>query len=311
MALPALVLTAGRGTRLDPLTRLVAKPAVPLGDRTLIEHVLVWVTAQRVTDAVLNLHHLPASVTGVVGDGSHLGLRVRYSWEQPLLGSAGGPRRALPLLSADRFLIVNGDTLCGFDVEPMVEAHDRANADVTMAVVPNPDPDHYNGLVVNASGVVTGWVPRGRAHGSWHFIGIQVVDSRVFAGLPDGVVSETVAGFYRDLVRDSPGRIRAWPVETVFLDVGTCADYHRAALTRQTHVRSDRTIIWPGSSVSPHATVEDCIVAGNIHVPAGFRARSAVLGPAALVTAADTAAEIRAGISVFSMRPSGLAEARS
>jgi mannose-1-phosphate guanylyltransferase len=262
------------------------------------------VTAQGVTDAVLNLHHLPATVTGIVGDGTHLGLRVRYSWEQPLLGSAGGPRRALPLLSCERFLIVNGDTLCGFDVEAMVEAHDRANADVTMAVVPNPDPDHYNGLLMNDSGAVTGWVPRGRAHGSWHFIGIQVVEARAFAGLPDGVVSETVAGFYRDLVRDSPGRVRAWRVETPFLDVGTCADYHGAALARDTHVGPDRTVIWPGSSVSPQATLEGCIVVGDIHVPAGFRARSAVLGPAAFVTAADTAAEIRDGISVFPMRPS-------
>src|SRR6188474_919178 len=104
--LPALVLAAGQGTRLDPLTRLTAKAAVPLGGRTLIEHVLDWVKEQGVVEVVMNLHHLPATITSVVGDGAHLGLSIRYSWEQPLLGSAGGPRRALPLLASDEFLMV-------------------------------------------------------------------------------------------------------------------------------------------------------------------------------------------------------------
>src|SRR5689334_13845428 len=107
--LPALVLTAGLGTRLDPITRPLAKPAVPLGDRTLIEHVLAWLHRQGVRDLVLNLHHRPSTITSVVGDGAHLGMSVRYSWEQPVLGSAGGPRRAAPLLATDTFLIVNGD----------------------------------------------------------------------------------------------------------------------------------------------------------------------------------------------------------
>ena len=76
--LPALVLTAGLGTRLDPLTRLVAKAAVPLAGQTLIERALVRLAHQGVTDAVLNLHHLPASITSIVGDGARLGVRVRY-----------------------------------------------------------------------------------------------------------------------------------------------------------------------------------------------------------------------------------------
>src|SRR5438045_3465932 len=109
--LSAIVLTAGLGTRLDPLTRLVAKPAVPLGRLTLIEHVLAWLRGQGVTDLVLNLHHRPETITGVLGDGAHLGLRIRYSWEDRVLGSAGGPKRAPSILPDDRVLIVNGDTL--------------------------------------------------------------------------------------------------------------------------------------------------------------------------------------------------------
>src|SRR5262245_38631355 len=136
--LPALVLTAGLGTRLDPLTRLVAKPAVPVGGRTLVERVLEWLQRQGARELVLNLHHRPETITGVVGDGAHLGVRVRYSWEHPLLGSAGGPRHALPLLDAPTFLVVNGDTLCEIDLAPMIETHERSGALATLALVSNP-----------------------------------------------------------------------------------------------------------------------------------------------------------------------------
>ena len=118
--LPALVLCAGLGTRLDPLTRLVAKPAVPLAGRSLIERVLAGLVEQGVADVVLNLSHRPETITGLIGDGAHLGLRVRYSWEQPVLGSAGGPRRALPLVESETFLIVNGDTLSNVPLSPMI-----------------------------------------------------------------------------------------------------------------------------------------------------------------------------------------------
>ena len=96
----------------------------------------------------LPLHHHPSSIASCVGDGSDLGARVRYSWEQPVLGSAGGPRHALPLLvdpgpgaerrppSAGTFLLVNGDTLTDVDISALLDHHNRSNALVTMALIP-------------------------------------------------------------------------------------------------------------------------------------------------------------------------------
>lgn len=157
LVLPVLVLSAGLGTRLDPLTRLLAKPAVPVAGRTLIERVLDWLRRQGVRDVVINLHHRPDTMTAIVGDGAHLGLRARYSWEASPLGSAGGPRRALPLLPGT-FVIANGDTLCEMDLPAMVAAHERRGAAVTLAVVPNRSPERYNGLVADAEQQI------GRAH---------------------------------------------------------------------------------------------------------------------------------------------------
>ncbi len=305
MNLPAIVLTAGLGTRLDPLTRLVAKPAVPLGRQSLIERVLAWIRQQGVTEAVLNLHHRPVTLTTIVGDGRHLGLRVRYSWEPSVLGSAGGPRRALPLIEGDPVLIVNGDTLSDFALDPMIEAHAASGADVTLAVVPNPAPDHYNGMMTDSSGRVMGFVPRGQAAGSWHFIGVQIARRRVFDGLRDGEPAETIAGTYRDIVAAGDGRIRVWPATTSFIDVGTPRDYLRAALTfaddadraaRGPHLR--RTIVWPEAMLAADVELDGCVVAGPVRLGAGFRGRDAVIVPAALVTSGDRAT-VQDGVALF------------
>ena len=131
--IPALVLTAGVATRLRPLSLVRAKAALPVAGQPIITRILRQLRAAGVTDAVLNLHHLPHTLTRIVGDGSDLDMRVRYSWEMPVLGSAGGPRQALPLLGASTFLIANGDTLTDVDMPALVAAHRHSGALVTIA----------------------------------------------------------------------------------------------------------------------------------------------------------------------------------
>ena len=79
------------------------------------------------TETTVNLHYLPHTLTAVLGDGSDLGARVRYSWEQPVvLGSAGGPRQAADIVGADTFWLVNGDTLTDVDLSAMADAHEKS-----------------------------------------------------------------------------------------------------------------------------------------------------------------------------------------
>jgi mannose-1-phosphate guanylyltransferase len=309
LVLPALVLTAGLGSRLDPITRLVAKAAVPVAGRSLVERVLDWLVAQEVTDVVLNLHHRPETITSIVGDGSHMGLRVRYSWEMPLLGSAGGPRHALDLLDAETFFVVNGDTLCDVALAPLANVHHASAAGVTMAVVPNQSPDRYNGLVLDSDDVVTGFVPRGQADGSWHFTGVQVANASVFAGLPDQVPAESVHGVYQTLMRPGTGGLAAHRVDGPFHDVGTPAEYLRTALSlngsaslaaegaastgnRLAAVSDDahvtRSIVWPGATIDAQAALDECIVT-NVYVPRGFAATRSIIVPAEICRPADRA----------------------
>src|SRR5262249_38436716 len=137
----ALVLTAGLGTRLQPLTFARAKAAVPVDGEPLARRAIPWLVSQGLRDLVLNLHHKPEASPAAVGDGADLGARVRYSWESPVLGSAGGPRHALPLLGGETFVLVNGDTLTNVDLPSMIERHRESGARVSMALIPNPRPD--------------------------------------------------------------------------------------------------------------------------------------------------------------------------
>jgi NDP-sugar pyrophosphorylase family protein len=277
---------------------------VPLAEATLLERELGWLRRSCVTDVVENLHPRPATITRVVGDGAHLGVSVRYSWEPRALGSAGGPRRALPLLATDPILTVNGDTLADVDLAAMLDAHRHSGADVTMALVPNPAPEHYNGVAVDADGRVTGFVPRGQAAGTWHFIGVQIAAASVFAQLPDGEPAETVSGIYRDLIA-RPGAIRAWRVTGAVLDVGTPRDYLDAALSFVTHgadrhpgARLRHTFVWPDATVAAGADLDQCIVAGPVAVPAGFTAAESVIVPASVLEPGDVA-DVHDDLAVF------------
>ena len=293
--LPCLLLTAGLGTRLRPLTDMLAKPALPVAGQPLVARILRWLASQGITDIVLNLSHLPETVAAAVGDGTQFGTNVRYSWEQPVLGSAGGPRHALPLLGT-RFLIVNGDTLTNVRLNDVIDAHARSGARVTMALVPHPAPGRYGGVRVNDAGLVEAFTSRtDSAEGPlWHYIGVQVVEADVFAGLPDNEPAESVGGIYKPLVAE--GHVAAYRSDAVFRDIGRPEDYldtafgvahdegHFGGVIAEgdaqfdPSARLDRVILWDGSRVGAGASLTNGVVAG-VTVPAGTTAENACFTP--------------------------------
>jgi mannose-1-phosphate guanylyltransferase len=289
----ALILTAGLGTRLRPLTDVRAKPAVPVAGEPMIRRIIRWLASRGVTDLVLNLHHLPATITAVVGDARDLGARVRYSWEQPaILGSGGGPRLALPLIGADPFFIINGDTLTDVDLAALAEAHAASGALVTLALVPNREFDRYGGVALDERNRVTGFVPRGpSAEGSYHYIGVQLAHASALSAIRPGDAARTIGGIYDRLMIDRPGTVRGFVLDAAFWDVGTVADYwrttrafamrDRSAITGT--VRIDPTahmtdsILWDDVDVGAHAVVEHCIVTDGVRIAEDATYRDSIL----------------------------------
>jgi len=291
-----MVLTAGLGTRLAPLSDLKAKPALPVAGVPLAGRILRWLAGGGVADAVLNLHHRPETITGAIGDGRAFGVRVRYSWEPRVLGSAGGPALALPLLDAARFFLVNGDTLTNLDLAALAARHTAGGAEVTLAVVPNPDPLHYGGVSVDGEGRVTGFTRPGPGNRGWHFIGVQAVEASVFAPLDPQAPAGTIGGLYDEIVATRPGAIRVFTSEASFFDIGTAADYLETCLALgraeglgdvvagararvEPGARVTRSVLWDDVTIAGGATLEECVVADGARVPAGLRLSRRVVLP--------------------------------
>lgn len=280
-------MTAGIGQRLRPLTYVRAKPAVPVAGVPLISRILRRLRDQGVTDTVLNLSHKPETLAALIGEGREFGLRVRYSWEHPVLGSAGGPRRAMPLVGDDPFLIVNGDTLTTVDLRALWNEHHESGAVVTMSLIENPEPGKYNGVLVDDEGWVTGFARAGQAERSYHFVGPQVAAHEAFAGVKDGEYAESTWGCYQPLIASRPRSIRAFKVDGIeFLDIGTVADYVRTneaiAAAEGTSpwtqgrnariapsARVTRSIVWDDVTIGEGASIEGCVVTDGVTIPPG------------------------------------------
>jgi NDP-sugar pyrophosphorylase family protein len=252
----------------------------------LVRRILRWVAGQDVRQVVLNLHHLPETVTACVGDGADLGVAVRYSWESPVLGSAGGPRKALSLLPEEDFFIINGDMLTNVDLSALAANHRKTGALVTLALVENRWPGRYGGVVTDATGRVHGFVPKASSAASYHFIGVQMAHPSVFADLPVDRPAESHSGVYRSLIAGRPGSVRGFLCAADFSDVGTPADYLDTALSigsaeglpgvqigRRSHIDGSAeitdSVIWDDVDVGPGAMLDRCVVADNVKIPSG------------------------------------------
>jgi NDP-sugar pyrophosphorylase family protein len=280
-------MTAGIGQRLRPLTYVRAKPAVPVAGVPLISRILRRLRDQGISDTVLNLSHKPETLAALIGEGREFGLRVRYSWEHPVLGSAGGPRRAMPLVGDDPFLIVNGDTLTTVDLRALWNEHHESGAVVTMSLIENPEPGKYNGVLVDDEGWVTGFARAGQAERSYHFVGPQVAAHEAFAGVKEGEYAESTWGCYQPLIASRPRSIRAFKVDGIeFLDIGTVADYVRtneaiaaaegtSPWTQGRNVRIapsarvTRSIVWDDVTIGEGASIEGCVVTDGVTILPG------------------------------------------
>lgn len=299
---PALVLAAGLGTRLAPLTSGRAKPSLPVAGRPLIARILDHLQQAQIRRVVINLHAHADSITTIVGDGRAWNLDVRYSWESAILGSGGGPARALPLLAHDRFFILNGDTLSDVDLESLASAHVQSGAGATL-VTKDADISRYNALGASHDGALTSRVPRGTAPAPgehlWHFTGVQAVNASMFARVPTDRPSDILADVYLPWVQRHPGLIRLLPTRTSFHDIGTPEDYLTTCLAlagpdgprlRQgvgctidpTATITD-SVLWNNVQIGPDARVSCCIVTDGVSVPAGMRYHRQVLTPDGVV----------------------------
>ncbi len=219
----AFILAAGLGTRLRSLGLDVPKVMVPIGGKPLLEHHLRLFREQGITEFVINLHHRPERITSYFGDGRAFGVRITWSIEPDLLGTAGGVRKAAALLRGDRFLVVYGDNLLRFTLAPLAQFHEARRAVATLALYESPEPWTGGVVEVDGEGRVRRFVEKpARTEVSTNRInaGIYLLEPAVLDAIPATGPSDFGRDIFPALVAAGQ-RVYALQVPAYIQDVGT------------------------------------------------------------------------------------------
>src|SRR3982751_2462526 len=152
----AMILAAGYGTRLWPLTEDRTKPAIPILGRPLVGYVAEYLGRYGFQDVVVNLHHRPESVRAALGDGSRVHVRLEYIEEPVILGTSGALDNARHLLEGDTFVVINGKIITDINLAEALETHRRTNALATLVLRPNPLRERFS-IVKTKGDLITGF----------------------------------------------------------------------------------------------------------------------------------------------------------
>lgn len=181
----ALVLSAGYGERLRPLTEKIPKPLLEAGGRPLIHYPLLMLRQAGIVDVAINVHHLAARIEQALGRGEAIGLRITYSPEPTLLGT-GGPLLALrDYFGKEPFVMLNCDTILGLDLPQMIAFHREHAPLATFALREGGDPDAYSRIEIDAAGRIRRMrLLRGRARGEFDDYPAQIAPETAAALKP-------------------------------------------------------------------------------------------------------------------------------
>ena len=231
-AMRAMILAAGLGTRLRPLSNSVPKPLLPVAGRPLIVWNLLLLRRHGITEVIINLHHLGHLIEKELGDGSRFGMHLAYSREPAILGTGGGIKQAEAFFGGAPFLVLNGDTLLEVDLEDLSGFHAGHGALATLVVRDDPEVDRWGAVEVDEQQGVISITGRGRKPVDrtarvrrFMFAGVHVMDPRLLATVPLGRASSIIDAYVESIKRGD--RVLGYRMEGYWSDVGTPESYAR------------------------------------------------------------------------------------
>lgn len=292
----AMILAAGFGTRLFPLTIDRTKPAIPFLGRPLIGYVAEYIARFGIKDVVVNLHHQPQSVMEALGDGTRFGVHIDYTLEQPgILGTSGALDNARELLEDDTFLIVNGKIITDIDLSAAIKTHKREGALATMVLKPNAKREKFTEVLVNEGGVSGfGEYPTStnaeREEPPLMFTGIHILEPRVFDYIPRGVYSDIVPTVYKPAIQRGE-RIAAHVTDANWFELSTIPRYldislammngTNVCLGRDCNIAENaairNSVLWDGVTVADSAVLSRTIVADGVSIGNGEHFENAAI----------------------------------
>ena len=223
----AMIMAAGLGTRLYPLTGFTAKPMVPILNRPVMEHMISLLRHHGACEIAANLHYYPETIRTYFGDGSAFRVQLHYNHEETLLGTAGGVGAFRDLFSDGTFVVVSGDGLTDIDLTAFVAAHRRSGGIATIAVKEVDDPSLYGVVVANEDGRITGFQekpPVSEALSKSCNCGIYAFEPAIFEYVPRDVFTDWAKDVFPALLaEDVP--FHRWEMNGYWNDVGNIEQY--------------------------------------------------------------------------------------
>ncbi len=234
-----MVLAAGLGTRLRPLTYEITKPMVPVLDRPVMAHILDLLQRHGVEDVVANLHYFPESIRSYFGERD-----LRYNLEEELLGTAGGVRACAEFFGSEPFLVISGDALTDIDLTALAARHREAGGIATLAVKQVQNTREYGVVLHDRAGRVTGFQEKpepDEALSNLGNCGIYVFDPAIFDYFPERPFADWAQDVFPALLEhDVPFHIHE--IRDYWNDVGSLAELRQGtfdALRGELHLQVD------------------------------------------------------------------------
>ena len=298
----AMILAAGFGERLWPLTADRTKPALPVLGKPLVGYVAEYLAGFGIKDVVVNLHHEPASVRHALGDGGKFGVHLEYVHEPRILGTSGALDNARALLDSETFVVINGKLVTNIDLNAALQHHREQNALATLVLKPNPGRQRFS-IVETRDGLVTKFAGMPStmkldAEPPLMFTGIHIMEPRIFDYIPRGVFSDTVIDTYPQAMAKGE-RIVAHVADGLWYELSTLQRYLQIslALLREQHrdvhagvnARIDsaaevrESILWDEVMVDRDAKVRRAVIGDRVHIRKGEVVEDAVVVRADLV----------------------------
>jgi NDP-sugar pyrophosphorylase family protein len=274
----AIVLSAGYGTRLWPLTEDRTKPAIPILGKPLVGYVAEYLAGYGIDEIVVNLHHRPESVRRALGDGSRFGVKLHYVEEPVILGTSGALDNTREFFERETFVVVNGKIITDIDLNAAIETHRRMNAIATLVLLPNVRRERFS-IVETEGGRVTGFgrmpVMTDEGPAPLMFTGIHIMEPRILEYVPRGVFSDSVTDVYPKAIAN--GEILAAHVASgKWRELSTLKRYLDISV-ELLHEDGMTLIAGANNLVPATATVRDSVFWDEVELGEGARINRAVL----------------------------------
>lgn len=289
-----MILAAGEGTRLRPLTLTLPKPMVPVAHTPLLVRTVELLRSQGVQELAVNLYHKPEAIR------AHFGSSLTYSDETELLGTAGGVKRLEGFLDTT-FVVLYGDNLYDFALEPLLRFHRESGALATIATFETPNPTACGLVVTDSAGRVTRFQEKPRAEEVFTNTanaGVYILEPEVLASIPLGVACDFGKDIFPTLLERAPGRVVALPLGGYLRDTGTPENYRQAnwdllergepsahptaEVSLEAHL-DGHNVIGASCRISAGARLQECILWEGCRIGEGAQLRGAILGRGVVV----------------------------